>query len=156
MKCRGCGCSDFNACVIDGVPCHWVENDLCSVCARAATTRIPATGNPQIDELAAKTINSRQSRMTGAMTVPEWIHGLDLERASPKRLAEAMEKLYWIRASEYPETSAGTYAAMALIDKIQTVVENRGLVITFGKNGSGPRTVHGGNVPPVRIQAPTL
>jgi len=34
--CRICGCTDNNACwdeVLDQ-PCHWVDADLCSVCAR--------------------------------------------------------------------------------------------------------------------------
>lgn len=31
--CRTCGCTDANACVTDGHPCHWVEPDLCSRCA---------------------------------------------------------------------------------------------------------------------------
>jgi len=32
--CRECGCDDEHACVgDDGVPCHWVEPDLCSTCA---------------------------------------------------------------------------------------------------------------------------
>jgi hypothetical protein len=31
--CRGCGCTDTKACVVDGEPCHWVEADLCSACA---------------------------------------------------------------------------------------------------------------------------
>ncbi|MER8616022.1 hypothetical protein NKG99_04075 [Mesorhizobium sp. M1409] len=31
--CRECGCTQNNACVTNGVPCHWVEPDLCSVCA---------------------------------------------------------------------------------------------------------------------------
>lgn len=31
--CRGCGCTDIQACRHDnGEPCHWVEDDLCSVC----------------------------------------------------------------------------------------------------------------------------
>ena len=30
--CRVCGCSEFNPCETDGVPCHWVEDDLCSAC----------------------------------------------------------------------------------------------------------------------------
>ena len=35
-SCRGCGCTEARACVdTDGVPCHWVEWDLCSVCAAA-------------------------------------------------------------------------------------------------------------------------
>lgn len=34
--CRGCGCDSRHACLgEDGVPCHWVEDDLCSVCAAA-------------------------------------------------------------------------------------------------------------------------
>ena len=33
--CRQCGCTAMDACVPeDGEPCHWVENDLCSVCER--------------------------------------------------------------------------------------------------------------------------
>jgi hypothetical protein len=34
--CRQCGCTEWNACVTDGVPCHWVEPDLCSACAGKA------------------------------------------------------------------------------------------------------------------------
>jgi hypothetical protein len=30
--CRVCGCSDDDACVVDGEPCGWVEPDLCSGC----------------------------------------------------------------------------------------------------------------------------
>jgi hypothetical protein len=36
VECRGCGCTDWNACVVNGVPCHWVEADLCSACPRGA------------------------------------------------------------------------------------------------------------------------
>lgn len=32
QTCRVCGCRGDKACVIDGVPCHWVEDDLCSGC----------------------------------------------------------------------------------------------------------------------------
>lgn len=32
MTCRGCGCTDLEACLVDGVPCSWVEPDLCSAC----------------------------------------------------------------------------------------------------------------------------
>jgi hypothetical protein len=39
VRCRRCGCSDFAACVyFDGVAtftCHWVEEDLCNLCAVA-------------------------------------------------------------------------------------------------------------------------
>jgi ParB/RepB/Spo0J family partition protein len=40
-KCRKCGCTDSNACEDpgDGLPCSWVEPDLCSACAG---TRNPA------------------------------------------------------------------------------------------------------------------
>jgi len=31
--CRVCGCDDMHACVVRRVPCHWVEDDLCSACA---------------------------------------------------------------------------------------------------------------------------
>ena len=31
-KCRVCGCTEDNACLSKGVPCHWVEPDLCSAC----------------------------------------------------------------------------------------------------------------------------
>ncbi|HRH71438.1 MAG TPA: hypothetical protein PLB89_18200 [Flavobacteriales bacterium] len=32
-ECRVCHCTEMNACVSeDGVPCHWVEEDLCSAC----------------------------------------------------------------------------------------------------------------------------
>ena len=35
-SCRVCGCTDHHACYDRdaGEPCHWVEDDLCSVCAR--------------------------------------------------------------------------------------------------------------------------
>lgn len=31
--CRVCGRTEFDACIVDGVPCHWVGPDLCSACA---------------------------------------------------------------------------------------------------------------------------
>lgn len=31
--CRVCDCTDITACIgEDGLPCHWVEPDLCSHC----------------------------------------------------------------------------------------------------------------------------
>lgn len=36
MKCRICGCNDYDACwdeVLDE-PCHWAAEDVCSVCFR--------------------------------------------------------------------------------------------------------------------------
>ena len=30
--CRVCGCTEDKACITDGVPCHWIEKDLCSAC----------------------------------------------------------------------------------------------------------------------------
>ncbi|QND60416.1 hypothetical protein [Mesorhizobium huakuii] len=33
--CRVCRCTQNNACVTDGVACHWVELDLCSACVAA-------------------------------------------------------------------------------------------------------------------------
>ena len=34
VECRVCGCTDVHACIgDDGLPCHWVEEDLCSNCA---------------------------------------------------------------------------------------------------------------------------
>lgn len=32
--CRVCGCTDEKPCITEDGSCHWVENDLCSVCAR--------------------------------------------------------------------------------------------------------------------------
>lgn len=55
--CRVCGCTQNNACVIAGVPCHWVEPNLCSACAPGInsmadmlfTTRTDLTG--PLDEI---------------------------------------------------------------------------------------------------------
>lgn len=44
-KCRVCGCTEIDPCVTDGVPCHWLEEDLCSACVekrnRKANARRP-------------------------------------------------------------------------------------------------------------------
>jgi hypothetical protein len=32
-KCRVCGCFDTRACSVLGVPCCWINVDLCSACA---------------------------------------------------------------------------------------------------------------------------
>ncbi|PFG16308.1 hypothetical protein ATK74_0842 [Propionicimonas paludicola] len=34
--CAGCGCTDDNACVTREGPCWWINDDLCSACARLA------------------------------------------------------------------------------------------------------------------------
>lgn len=31
-KCRKCGCTESRACLVEGVPCWWIEDDLCSAC----------------------------------------------------------------------------------------------------------------------------
>ena len=35
-KCRVCGCTHFTPCIDKrtGEPCHWVEKNLCSACAK--------------------------------------------------------------------------------------------------------------------------
>ena len=34
QRCRECGCTDLGACEgEDGLPCAWVEDDLCTACA---------------------------------------------------------------------------------------------------------------------------
>ena len=35
-KCRVCGCTQNAPCIVDGTPCHWVAEDLCSSCVGAA------------------------------------------------------------------------------------------------------------------------
>ena len=44
--CRGCGCTDAQACVVDGIPCHWVDPTLCSACEdkRAADLAVMEAG----------------------------------------------------------------------------------------------------------------
>jgi len=32
-SCQRCGCTDHNACVLAGIPCMWVAEDVCSACA---------------------------------------------------------------------------------------------------------------------------
>lgn len=32
-KCRVCGCTDDRACLVQDIPCCWIEADLCSACA---------------------------------------------------------------------------------------------------------------------------
>lgn len=32
-RCRVCGCTELAPCVVNGTPCHWVGEDLCSACA---------------------------------------------------------------------------------------------------------------------------
>jgi hypothetical protein len=33
LACRGCGCTEEQACVTPEGPCYWVDADLCSGCA---------------------------------------------------------------------------------------------------------------------------
>ena len=32
MACRGCGCTDDDACMTLAGPCYWTDGDLCSAC----------------------------------------------------------------------------------------------------------------------------
>jgi hypothetical protein len=34
-KCRFCGCTENAPCLVDGLPCVWVELGLCSACVDA-------------------------------------------------------------------------------------------------------------------------
>ena len=40
-RCRVCGCGDLTACVgADGLPCAWIEQDLCTACAGTTATAL--------------------------------------------------------------------------------------------------------------------
>ncbi|KKL24683.1 hypothetical protein LCGC14_2412890 [marine sediment metagenome] len=39
--CRVCGCTDDNACVVQGKPCSWVFNDLCDACVVEIPGKLP-------------------------------------------------------------------------------------------------------------------
>lgn len=45
-RCIGCGCDDQHACAdVDGTPCSWAAEGLCSACVhRAETLYAQATG----------------------------------------------------------------------------------------------------------------
>ena len=46
-RCRVCGCTDAHACADGfGDPCHWVESDLCSQCARSRFAFCPTYTDP--------------------------------------------------------------------------------------------------------------
>ncbi len=32
MTCERCGCTDDNACIVDGEPCSWARDGLCDAC----------------------------------------------------------------------------------------------------------------------------
>jgi len=51
--CRDCACTDNEACIADGMSCHWVDEDLCSECARRATVEPESAPNDQIGEKLA-------------------------------------------------------------------------------------------------------
>ena len=46
--CRVCGCTDDKPCHAEDGPCHWVEDDLCSVCA-AAEPPAPGPETPEVE-----------------------------------------------------------------------------------------------------------
>jgi hypothetical protein len=52
-ECRVCGCTEDKACVADGVPCSWVEDDLCSACKNKeelpARPIIQGAGEPAVE-----------------------------------------------------------------------------------------------------------
>jgi len=50
-KCRVCGCTDQQGCVVDGLPCHWVADDLCSACAGPDAGKRGDMSSAKIEEL---------------------------------------------------------------------------------------------------------
>ena len=62
--CHVCGCTERNACedpLSFGDPCHWVEPDLCSVCARSHGEAI--RGTPE--GAAASTVGAAPDLIVG-------------------------------------------------------------------------------------------
>lgn len=53
--CRTCGCTDANACLVNGIPCHWVSPEECSACTpglvAAGGWRAPAEIMYDVDAL---------------------------------------------------------------------------------------------------------
>jgi len=62
QACRFCGCTDRRACVIDGVPCHWVAWQVCS------NTDCVEKARPRIGDRADRALTP--PRAEAAVTLP--------------------------------------------------------------------------------------
>jgi len=59
--CRECGCTDSAACLVAGVPCMWVEADLCSGCASVSQLLEAAGGLAWVLLVAAHVAGEREA-----------------------------------------------------------------------------------------------
>jgi len=64
-KCRRCGCTDDNACLIFGVGCFWVEADLCSACATMHQVLEARGGLAWVLEIAAMASIEAENELLG-------------------------------------------------------------------------------------------
>jgi hypothetical protein len=53
-RCRVCGCTDEQACLVEGLPCCWAEEDLCSACATPAELRRTEHGRKWLERLTQR------------------------------------------------------------------------------------------------------
>jgi len=68
-KCRVCGCTDARACICEGLPCCWVEEDLCSACATPAELVRSEQGRAWYERFVAR-MRERLSKRRLAVTKP--------------------------------------------------------------------------------------
>jgi hypothetical protein len=95
-RCRRCDCTDYNACIVDGAPCSWVEEDLCSACQAEDLERVRlnnvavgeqlAAERAEREELVTPELKAELDELDGTGVSP-----VDVERAS--RRLTPMERL---------------------------------------------------------------
>ena len=61
-ECCECGCTDDHACLVEGVPCFWVRDDLCSRCATLAEVESTERGRTWLALVTAKWKRELQGR----------------------------------------------------------------------------------------------
>lgn len=95
--CRECGCTDAHACTVNGEPCHWVGDDLCSACVKPDRLQEAlADVQPRISEPAAPAPPVKPTAAANANAAA--LDGDDLRlvtlvRQGPKSRDELLQKL---------------------------------------------------------------
>ena len=122
--CRVCGCTNATPCIKrTGIPCYWIEKDLCSDCASVADMEKFDEVYEQFNLIAMEVaVEYFEARMEHP-TYPTYHHGAAVIREEYEKLWEQVKKKKWNKEAMRKEAiQVATTAIRFVIDLIDNEV----------------------------------
>jgi len=121
--CRVCGCTDATPCMHTGIPCFWIEKDLCSDCASVADMEKFDEVYDQFNLIAMEVAWEYFEARMEHPTYPTYHHGAAVIREEYEELWDEVKKKEWDKKAMRKEAiQVATTAIRFVIDLIDNEV----------------------------------